>query len=129
MAYITFSTSSYPEAERLEASQDVYAAMANIDVALPRGKAPNIETRIRLLPGISIALIKSSPLIVNRRSRQIQDGNDDFALLLNPAGAAAWRSSLDGAPEAELIKISITSNWGVILAVGQNVFSNQEVTT
>lgn len=101
MAYITFSTSSYPEAERLEASQDVYAAMANIDVSLPRGKAPDIETRIRLLPGISIALIKSSPLTVNRRSRQIQDGNDDFALLLNPAGNAPWRSDLAGVGEVE----------------------------
>ncbi|MBR9830221.1 MAG: helix-turn-helix transcriptional regulator [Oceanospirillales bacterium] len=75
--------------------------MANIDVSLPHGKVPEIETCIRLLPGISIALIKSSPLIVNRRIRQIQDGNDDFALLLNPAGRAAWRSELDGVGEVE----------------------------
>ncbi len=101
MAYITFSTSSYPEAERLEAAIDIYAAMANINISLPNGKTPEIETRIRLLPGISIALVKSSPLIVNRRSRQIQDGNDDFALLLNPAGRAAWRSELDGIGEVE----------------------------
>lgn len=101
MAYITFSTSSYPEAERLEAAIDIYAAMANINISFPNGKAPEIETRIRLLPGISIALVKSSPLIVNRRSRQIQDGNDDFALLLNPAGRAAWRSELDGIGEVE----------------------------
>lgn len=101
MAYITFSTLNYPEAERLEASMDVYAAMANIDVSLPRGKVPEIETRIRLLPGISIALIKSSPLIVKRRSRQIQDGNDDFALMLNPAGHAAWRSELAGVGKVE----------------------------
>jgi|Cruoilmetagenom7_1024161.scaffolds.fasta_scaffold15009_3 AraC-like DNA-binding protein len=101
MAYITFSTSNYPEAERLEASQDIYAAMANIDVSLPRGKAPEIETRIRLLPGISIALIKTSPLTVKRRSRQIQDGNDDFALLLNPAGRSPWRSELGGVGEVE----------------------------
>ncbi|MBF56459.1 MAG: AraC family transcriptional regulator [Halomonas sp.] len=103
MAYITFSTSNYPEAERLEASQDIYAAMANIDVSLPRGNAPEIETRIRLLPGISIALIKTSPLTVKRRSRQIQDGNDDFALLLNPAGRSAWRSELDGVGEIECL--------------------------
>lgn len=101
MAYITFSTSNYPEAERLEASLDIYAAMANIDVSIPRGPPLNIETRIRLLPGISIALVKSSPLIVKRRSQQIQDGNDDFALLLNPAGRAAWRSELDGVGEVE----------------------------
>lgn len=101
MAYITFSTSSYPKAERLEASRDIYAALANIDISVPRDKVPEIETRIRLLPGISIALIKSSPLIVNRRSRQIQDGNDDFALLLNPAGHAPWRSELDGVGEVE----------------------------
>ncbi|WP_341707595.1 helix-turn-helix transcriptional regulator [Halopseudomonas sp.] len=101
MAYITFSTSSYPEAERLEASLDIYAAMANIDVSLPRGKSPDIETRIRLLPGVSIALIQCSPLIVNRRSRQLQDGNDDFALLLNPTGNAPWRSELAGVGEVE----------------------------
>ena len=101
MSYITFSTSSYPEAERLEASLDIYAAMANIDVSLPRGRAPDIETRIRLLPGVSIALIQCSPIIVNRRSRQLQDGNDDFALLLNPAGNAPWRSQLAGVGEVE----------------------------
>ncbi|GGE34292.1 AraC family transcriptional regulator [Halopseudomonas oceani] len=101
MAYITFSTADYPLAERLEASQDIYAAMANIDVSLPRGKAPEIETRIRLLPGISIALIRTSPLTVKRRSQQIQDGNDDFALLLNPTGRTAWRSELAGVGEVE----------------------------
>ncbi|MEL0168575.1 MAG: helix-turn-helix transcriptional regulator [Pseudomonadaceae bacterium] len=101
MAYITFSTADYPVAERLEASQEIYAAMANIDVTLPRGRAPEIETRIRLLPGLSIALINTSPLTVNRRSRQIQDGNDDFALLLNPTGRAAWRSELDGVGEVQ----------------------------
>lgn len=101
MAHITFSTANYPPAERLEASQDIYAAMANIDVSMPHGKAPEIDTRIRLLPGISIALIKTSPLIVKRRSRHIQDGNDDVALLLNPTGRAAWRSELGGVGEVE----------------------------
>ncbi|MGB3597963.1 MAG: hypothetical protein WBA27_13275, partial [Pseudomonas neustonica] len=89
MAYIRFSTQDYPLAERMEAAQDIYAAMANIEIATEKGKAPNIETRLRLLPGVSIAMVESSPLIVNRSSRQLQDGNDDFSLLINPAGRAS----------------------------------------
>lgn len=96
MAFIQFSTQDYPASQRLEAAQDIYAAIANIEVALPREMTPSINTRIRLLPGVSIALIESSPLTVHRRARQIQDGNDDFALMLNPAGKSAWCSNLAG---------------------------------
>ncbi len=99
MALITFSSSDYAEHERLEISRDIYAAMANIDVDLAKGQLPSIETRIRLLPGVSIALVKTSSLIVHRRNRQLQDGNDDFSLLINPAGRSHWITNLERAGE------------------------------
>lgn len=101
MAFIRFSTQDYPLAERLEAAQDIYAAIANIEIATQKGNTPTIETRLRLLPGVSIAMVESSPLIVNRRSRQLQDGNDDFSLLINPTGRASWISELHGVGEIE----------------------------
>ncbi|GGO66379.1 helix-turn-helix transcriptional regulator [Bowmanella pacifica] len=101
MAFIKFSTQDYPLAERLEVSQDIYAAIANIDATIPRGQVPHIETRIRLLPGISIALVECSPLVVRRQSRQLQDGNDDFSLLLNPAGKHNWSTTMEGLGEVE----------------------------
>lgn len=101
MAFFSFSTRDYPEVQRLEAAQDVYAAVANIAVATPRDVVPFVETRVRLLPGITIALTQSSPLLVKRREAQLQDGNDDVALLLNPTGQNSWLTDLAGVGEVE----------------------------
>lgn len=95
MAFIQFSTHSFPVNERLDAAQDIYAAMANIDVQTPDNSVPCIETRIRLLPGISISWVKTSRLVVHRRARQMQDGNDDFSLLLNPLGNSTWHAAIE----------------------------------
>lgn len=94
MALITFSSNDYAEHERLEVSKDVYAAMANIEVDVAKDQIPSIETRIRLLPGVTIALVRTSSLIVHRRKQELQDGNDDFSLLINPANHSHWISDL-----------------------------------
>lgn len=90
MAFFTFSSGDYSRREQLEAAQDIYGAMAKVDLAVPRGEAPDISARIRLLPGVSIALVRTSTLIAQRGARQVADGNDDLSLLLNPHGQGGW---------------------------------------
>ncbi|WP_321277120.1 helix-turn-helix transcriptional regulator [Thiomicrorhabdus indica] len=95
MAFIKFSTLDFPLKERIEAAQDIYAAIANIELRTLDKCVPMIETRLRLLPGVSIGWAKTSPIVVNRREKHIQDGNDDFSLLLNPLGHSAWNASIE----------------------------------
>lgn len=95
MALIEFSTLNFPLKERIEAAQDVYASIANIELCPVDKHPPVIETKLRLLPGISIGLVKTSAAIVRRRDKHIQDGNDDFSLLLNPQGRSPWSASIE----------------------------------
>lgn len=100
MAFISFASSEFPERERLEAAQDFYAAMANVDLAVPRSEAPDITARIRLLPGVSIAYVECSSLLAQRKTVNLADGNDDISLLLNPGGQGGWESSQPSLGEA-----------------------------
>lgn len=95
MAFIHFSTKNFPLPERLEAARDIYAAMAHIDVEPLDNRAPEIETKLRLLPGISIGCVTASKIAVHRTEKHIRDGNDDFSLLLNPPGRTLWSASID----------------------------------
>ncbi|WP_234238856.1 helix-turn-helix transcriptional regulator [Billgrantia desiderata] len=93
MALISFASREYSERERLDAARDFYAAVANVELTVPRGHSPEIEARIRLLPGVSIASVECSPLVAQRELASLADGNDDISLLLNPAGQGGWTSS------------------------------------
>ncbi|MBA2777281.1 AraC family transcriptional regulator [Billgrantia kenyensis] len=93
MSFISFHSRDYAERERLDAAREFYAAVANVELALPRHETPEIAARIRLLPGISIASIECSSLIAQRELSSLADGNDDISLLLNPAGNGGWTSS------------------------------------
>ena len=95
MAFVHFSTKNFPIPERLEAAQDIYAAMAHIDVESLDKRAPEIETKLRLLPGLSIGCVTASKIAVHRTEKHIRDGNDDFSLLLNPPGRTLWSASID----------------------------------
>lgn len=92
MAFISFASSEFSERERLEAAQEFYAAMANVDLAVPRGESPDIAARIRLLPGVSIAYVECSSMVAQRQVVNLADGNDDISLLLNPGGQGGWES-------------------------------------
>ncbi|MFA6700330.1 MAG: helix-turn-helix transcriptional regulator [Thiomicrospira sp.] len=98
MAFIKFSTQSFPVKERIAAAQDIYAAIANIALRTPNKQIPVIETQLRLLPGLSIGWVKTSPLIVHRNKQHVEHGDDDFTLLLNPrlidSGHSAWKVSI-----------------------------------
>ncbi|PMR71991.1 helix-turn-helix transcriptional regulator [Billgrantia endophytica] len=90
MSFIHFSTWDYPEADRVEASRDIYAAISRIDLDIPKREALDINTRIRLLPGVSIAFVESSRLTATRGKAQLADADDSISLMLNPGGPGGW---------------------------------------
>ncbi|MCA1773288.1 MAG: helix-turn-helix transcriptional regulator [Halomonas sp.] len=94
MAFFSFSTDDFAPSERLEAAQDIYSAMAQVQLDAPRKQVPHVETRIRLLPGISIARVTASSLHAARETPQVADGNDDITLLIHPGGPGGWLSHL-----------------------------------
>ncbi|KAA0014620.1 helix-turn-helix transcriptional regulator [Billgrantia pellis] len=93
MALISFSSREHSERERLDAAREFYAAVANVELEVPRGECPEIEARIQLLPGVSIASVECSPLIAQRELTSLADGNDDISFLLNPSGQGGWTTS------------------------------------
>lgn len=94
MAFIEFSTRNYLPHERLDATRETCAAMANMAPDIADDGALDLSVRIRLLPGVAVAAFESSPLSVTRTARQLADGNDDVLLFLNPGGpghtGSAW---------------------------------------
>ncbi len=94
MAFIEFSTRHYLPHERLDATRETCAAMANMAPDISDDGALDLSMRIRLLPGVAVAAFESSPLSVTRTARQLADGNDDVLLFLNPGGpghtGSAW---------------------------------------
>jgi len=94
MAFFTFSTDDYAPGERLEAAQDIYSAMAQVELDTAKKQTPHVETRVRLLPGVSIARVTASSLQASRKAPQVADGNDDITFLIHPGGEGGWLSHL-----------------------------------
>ena len=95
MAFIQFSSRHYLAHERLDATREACAAMANMAPDIADDGALDLSVRIRLLPGVAIAAFESSPLSVTRTAQQLADGNDDVLLFLNPGSPghadSVWR--------------------------------------
>lgn len=64
MAFIEFSTRHYLPHERLDATRETCAAMANMAPDIADDGALDLSVRIRLLPGVAVAAFESSPLSV-----------------------------------------------------------------
>ncbi|MGM0856622.1 MAG: helix-turn-helix transcriptional regulator [Pseudomonadota bacterium] len=94
MAFFSFSTDDFAPGERLEAAQDIYSAIAEVQLDAPKKQTPHVQTRIRLLPGVSIANVTASSLHASRKSPQVVDGNDDITFLIHPGGQGGWLSHL-----------------------------------
>ncbi|TVP93083.1 MAG: AraC family transcriptional regulator [Pseudomonadaceae bacterium] len=94
MAFLSFSTQEFMPDERLEAAQDIYSAIAQVQLRASKGQTPHVETRIRLLPGVSIARVRASSLHAERKSPEVTDGNDDITFLIHPGGPGGWVSHL-----------------------------------
>ncbi|AVI62943.1 AraC family transcriptional regulator [Halomonas sp. GFAJ-1] len=98
MAFISFSTNQFEPEDRLEAAQEAYGAMANVELHAQKNTHPDIQTRVRLLPGVSIAHVTTSSLKATRGKRQVTDGNDDITFLIHPGGSGVWQSNLQSNP-------------------------------
>ncbi|MEO3388654.1 helix-turn-helix domain-containing protein [Mesorhizobium sp. CAU 1741] len=104
---VRFSTNGMGGGARGDASvEDVYASVTRMNIA-PAGDAPlQVEMSLRLLPGLSIAAISTSPYRIERTHAQTIDGNDDFVLTIaRRAGIAAQQPGREaefGAGEAYL---------------------------
>ncbi|MFN2361451.1 MAG: helix-turn-helix transcriptional regulator [Marinobacter sp.] len=94
MAFFSFSTDDFALDERLEAAQEIYGAMAQVQLSAPGKQIPHVETRVRLLPGVSIARVTASSVLASRKSPQVADGNDDVTFLIHPGGQGGWLSHL-----------------------------------
>lgn len=90
MALIEFSSRHFLQRERMDAARDTYAAMASVVPHVERGAQFDIDLRIRLLPGVSLAYAECAPMTVIRGPGQLADGNDDISLFFNPGGPGAW---------------------------------------
>ncbi|MBD3896465.1 helix-turn-helix transcriptional regulator [Halomonas sp. ML-15] len=87
-----FSSVDFPSNERLDMAHDIYAAMASVQLDVPHKTAPEIDVRIHLLPGVSIALVTSSPLVAMRGRWEVANSSDDLSLLVCPDGEGEWVS-------------------------------------
>lgn len=94
MAFFSFSTDDFAPDRRLEAAQDIYSTMAQVQLHATEKQTPYVETRVRLLPGVSIASVTASSLHASRKSPQVADGNDDITFLIHPGGPGGWLSHL-----------------------------------
>lgn len=94
MSLFSFSTGQFAPNERLQAVQETYGALANVEIRARRQQPPHVETHIRLLPWVSIARVTASSLHAVRQSPQVADGNDDITFLIHPGGEGGWLSHL-----------------------------------
>lgn len=87
-----FSSADFPANERLDMAHDIYAAMATVQLDVPDKTIPDIDVRLRLLPGVSVALVTSSPLVAMRGRTEVASGSDDLSLMVCPDGDGEWLS-------------------------------------
>jgi len=83
MSQFRFSTLDFPESERVNAFQEVYASIANMDMAACQGHAPFVEMVGQLLPNIGVYETIASPHHSRRtRAHVAAESNDSLALVV-----------------------------------------------
>ncbi|HEV2518920.1 MAG TPA: AraC family transcriptional regulator [Devosia sp.] len=86
---IRFST-QHMDTSHSASVEEVYASITRMNIASATDAALDVEMSLRLLPGVSIASISTSPYRIERTHAQTIDGNDDFVLtVVRRAGIAA----------------------------------------
>ena len=86
---IRFSTEQ-ARAANVADVEEVYASVTRMNIASATDAPLDVEMSLRLLPGVSIAAISTSPYRIERTHTQTIDGNDDFVLTIaRRAGIAA----------------------------------------
>jgi AraC-like DNA-binding protein len=82
---LRFSTSDWPEKNRLALLHDVYGAFLRCDVESADRELPEFTVSVRSLPGLGILTVASSALRVRRRPAQVEP--DHLFLSINLAGS------------------------------------------
>lgn len=83
MSQFRFSTLDFPENERVNAFQDVYASIANMDMDPYRGHAPFVEMVGQLLPNLGVYESIVSPHLSRRTVTHVAaESNDNLALVV-----------------------------------------------
>lgn len=86
MRLIKISTQELPEKDRIPATQDVYASIADVDIEPCGQAAVRADLRVRELHNTVIAETSCSPCISRRTPEQSTDGNDDVVLCIITGG-------------------------------------------
>lgn len=83
MSQFRFSTTDFPESERVNAFQDVYASIANTDMEPYQGHAPFVEMVGQLLPNLGVYESIVSPHLSRRTATHVAaESNDNLALVV-----------------------------------------------
>lgn len=83
MSRFRFSTLNFPESERVNAFQEVYASIANMDMEPYLGHAPFVEMVGQLLPNLGVYETIVSPHTSRRtRAHVAAESNDNLALIV-----------------------------------------------
>jgi AraC-like DNA-binding protein len=82
---LRFSTSDWPERDRLALLHDVYGAFLRCDIEPAGRELPEFTASVRPLPGLEILTVASSALRVRRTPAQVE--SDHLFLNINLAGS------------------------------------------
>lgn len=89
MSQLKFSSRDFPESERISAFQDIYAAIASLDIQPYSDQPSFVEMIGQLLPNLGIYAVTATPHLSRRTHAHIAaENNDDLALLVPLNGIA-----------------------------------------
>lgn len=74
MPVLNFTTDDYARRDRIEATRDVYSAVANIELSPTANDHFALQTDIKILPGVTISRITSTPMEARRSACHLSDG-------------------------------------------------------
>jgi AraC-like DNA-binding protein len=84
---VRISTDPLPEAQRIPfLREEVGRSLLRLDIAPAPDSAFRGEATLRALPGLRASIITTSETSLQRTSENIQDGNDDFGLVISLSG-------------------------------------------
>lgn len=89
MGQFRFSSQDFPESERVNAFQDIYASIANVDIEPYLGQASFVQMVGQVLPNLGIYEITVTPHLSRRtRAHVAAESNDDLVLVVPITGSA-----------------------------------------
>lgn len=91
MGLIRLSSQDVPEIESVSVFQDVFESIAKVNLDTLGDGPLRADVSLRLLPGVAIESIATSPVRTKRTPAHVADGNDDLVLVLMLNATAGLR--------------------------------------